>query len=159
MATYTQPVVFELSGLSYGIDITKVSSIENNVSYIPVPNSAPYIKGIMNLRGSVIPVFDLKKRFGIEDNVQTTSMIMVNLNKTMIGIAVDAVKEINIIPENKIVEMPRLVKQQDTLYFDRVANINDRLVVLLDIDVLIPEEDQDVYNRLSEELSSENGAN
>lgn len=157
MATYTQPVVFELSGLSYGIDITRVSSIENDVTYTPVPNSAPYIMGIMNLRGSVIPVFDLKKRFNIQNGVRSSSMIIVNLKKTIIGIAVDAVKEINNIPSQNIVDMPSLIKKQDTTYFDRVANVNGRLIVLLDIDVLIPEEDQEAYNKMTEEISSENG--
>lgn len=157
MATYTQPVVFELSGLSYGIDITRVSSIENDVTYTQVPNSAPYIMGIMNLRGSVIPVFDLKKRFNIQNGVRSSSMIIVNLKKTIIGIAVDAVKEINNIPAQNIVDMPSLIKKQDTTYFDRVANVNGRLIVLLDIDVLIPEEDQEAYNKMTEEISSENG--
>lgn len=156
MANYIQPVVFELNQLNYGIDIKKVASIEHGINYIAVPNTAPYIKGIANLRGNVIPVFDLKKRFGIEDNNTADSMIILNLNKTIIGILVDAVKEINEIPSNKIVDMPKLVKQQDTLFLDRVANVNDKIIVLLDIDILIPEEDQESYNQIAEKLSSEN---
>lgn len=156
MASYTQPVVFQLNGLSYGIDIKRVSSIENSVNFTPVPNTAPYIRGIMNLRGNVIPVFDLKERFGMDSGTEGAA-IVVSFDKTTIGIAVDTVQEIDDIAPEHIVPMPTMIKKQDTMYYDRVANVNGKLVVLLDIDALIPEKDQEEYGRIAEEMAEKNG--
>lgn len=156
MSDYTQPVVFMLNGLSYGIDINRVNSIEYGVNFTPVPNTAPYIRGIMNLRGSVIPIFDLKKRFGME-NTNEGSAIIVNFDDSVIAIAVDSVQEINIISKEHIVPMPNLVKTEDCGCYDRVANVNGNLIVLLDIDELIPKETQAAYSKIAEQMSEKNG--
>ncbi len=157
MANYEKPVIFKLESQSYGIDINKVASIEVGLTYTPVPNTAPYIKGIMNLRGDIIPVFDLKSKFNLASEMTGAGTIVVNLEKTTIGIPVDVVEEIQQIDKSKIVDMPTLIKKEDTAYFDRVANYGDKLIVLLDIDALIPLKDQESYRQIAEEFANENG--
>ena len=68
MSDYIKPVVFKVGNEMYGVDINLVQSIEREIQVVPVPNSMPYIKGIVNLRSEVIPVYSLKKKFGLVDN-------------------------------------------------------------------------------------------
>lgn len=155
MAHYTKPVVFRLGNESYGMDINRVASIETEIKVVPVPNVAPYIRGIMNLRGNVIPVFNLKQKFGMTGSAPGTAAVIVNMDTMTLAVEVDAVEEIHDIGRENIVDMPVLIKQQDTRYLDRVANDGGRLVVLLDIDQLITEEEKRQYSEIAQEFGKE----
>lgn len=142
MANYLKPVAFKLGNESYGVDINLVSSIEKQVDIVPVPNSLEYIKGIINLRGAVIPVFSLKRKFGMDDSQNSDNIIIVKLPEVTIAIEVDEVEEIHEIDKNAIVDMPTIVKSEQLRYLDRVANVNNKLIVLLDIEYLLSESEQ-----------------
>ena len=86
MANYIKPVVFEIDDKAYGIDINQVQSIENEIDIAPVPNSVSYVKGIINLRGEVVPVYSLKRKFNIPDDVPCKTMIIISTREVKIAL-------------------------------------------------------------------------
>lgn len=153
MANYIKPVIFKLGSESYGIDISLVSSIEKQVSVVPIPNSLQYIKGIINLRNEVIPVINLKKKFNMKDyDIPGENAIIVKLANVTIAFEVDSVEEIHNIDETELVDMPAIVKTGDLNYFDKVVNVDGKLVVLLDLNYLLNESEQTSVKKMAEDL-------
>lgn len=152
MADYIKPVVFKIGDEAYGVDINLVQAIENNVSVVPVPNSMQYVKGIINLRGEVVPVYSLKKKFNLPDDEPTDTTIIVSAGNVKIAMEVDQVLEISDITPDNIVEMPFIIKNAATMYMDRVANIDGKLVVLLDVLKLLSEEEEESMKKLTEDM-------
>lgn len=90
-----KPVIFKLKGESYGIDIDLVNGIEQEQRVVPVPNAPGYIKGIINLRGNVIPVYSLCQKFGFADcNLETSQLIITRMKEMLVAIEVEGVNEI-----------------------------------------------------------------
>ncbi len=154
MADYVKPVVFKVAGQFYGVDISLVLGIEKQMSIVPVPNSTAYVKGIINLRGEVVPVYSLKRKFGLSDPGPTETMIIINVNENGIKIAleVDEVVEIDDINPEKIVNMPLIAKTPETKYLDRVAHVKDGLVILMDVNALLTEDEAENVKKLTEEM-------
>jgi len=154
MANYFKPVIFKLGSESYGIDINLVSSIEKQVNVVAIPNTVPYMKGIINLRNEVIPVINLKKKFNMKDSdIPGENAIIVKLPNITIALEVDSVEEIHSIDESEIVDMPTIVKTGDLKYFDKVVNVNGKLVVLINAMYLLSESEQTSVVSLTEELN------
>lgn len=153
MANYVKPVVFKVGDELYGVDINLVQSIEKEVAVVPVPNSMKYVKGIVNLRGEVIPVYSLKKKFGMTADAAVDNAIIIATNDVKIALEVDEVVEISDMNESQIVDMPKLVCNEETIFMDRVANINGRLVVLMDVNRLLSGEEISGVKKLTEELA------
>lgn len=97
MSDYIKPVVFKVGNEMYGVDINLVQSIEREIQVVPVPNSMPYIKGIVNLRSEVIPVYSLKKKFGLVDNGVSENTIIIDTKNVKLALEVDEVVEIAIL--------------------------------------------------------------
>lgn len=157
MADYIKPVVFKLDDQSFGVDINLVQSIERNINIVPVPNTMQYISGIVNLRGEVIPVYSLKRKFGMNDSTtkRGENAIIITLPGIKLAVEVDAVHEIGDINEDMIVRMPFIVKTNETGYLDRVANINGRLIILLDIAKILTEEEAEGVKQFTEEMQKQ----
>jgi purine-binding chemotaxis protein CheW len=154
MANDLKPVIFKLGNESYGIDISLVSSIEKQVNVVPVPNSIAYIKGIINLRNEVIPVINLKKKFNMKDfDVPGENEIIIKFNDITIALEVDSVEEIHNIDASEIVDMPAIVKTGDLKYFDKVINVDGKLVILMDLNYLLSETEQTSVKKLAEDLA------
>ncbi|SEW36730.1 chemotaxis protein CheW [[Clostridium] fimetarium] len=154
MANYFKPVIFKLGSESYGIDINLVSSIEKQVNVVAIPNTVPYMKGIINLRNEVIPVINLKKKFNMKDSdILGENAIIVKLPNITIALEVDSVEEIHSIDESEIVDMPTIVKTGDLKYFDKVVNVNGKLVVLINAMYLLSESEQTSVVSLTEKLN------
>lgn len=154
MADYMKPVVFKLGKYEYGVDIELVQSIEKGINIVPVPNSNEYISGIVNLRGEVIPAYNLKKKFNVQTGISDNeSTIIVSLPDVKLALEVDEVLEISDIDAEKIVPMPILVKGNDTEYLDRVANSDGQLIILLDIKKLLNEEETAGVKEFTEQLA------
>lgn len=152
MANYIKPVVFEIDDKAYGIDINQVQSIENEIDIAPVPNSVSYVKGIINLRGEVVPVYSLKRKFNIPDDVPCKTMIIISTREVKIALEVDRVLEISDIEQDNIVDMPAIINSSDTDYMDRVANVDNRLIILLDTEKLLSEEEENSVKKLAEDV-------
>ena len=148
---FFQPVVFRLDNEKYGIDISYVSGIEYEQTIVRVPNSSRNIKGIINLRGEVIPVLDLRTKFNM-DNLpapKDAELIIVNLPNNKIAIEVDGVEQIHHIDENDIVDMPEIAKSSGAGYFDRVAKLDGKLIIIINPLELLSEEELQAVNELT----------
>ena len=135
-----QPVVFKLNSEVYGVDISYVNGIEREHSIIRVPNTSSTIKGIINLRGEVIPVINLKAKFGADSqNSADTELIIVNLATGKIALEVDGVEEIQNIDAANIVDMPTIAKGEGVEYFERIAKVNGQLIIMINPHKLLSE--------------------
>lgn len=137
-----KPIVFKLDNELYGFDISRVQGIEKEQQVVRVPNTAAYIKGIMNLRGHVVPVYSLRKKFGMpEGTSKDVQYVIVNVNRMLIAFEVDGVDEIHNIDNQNIHNVPSIVTNEDTRYFDKVLKTDKGLVITVDVDKLLTDEE------------------
>lgn len=143
MATLQQ-VVFKLDKEEYGVDIMKVNGIEKYQEVVNIPNSPDYIEGMINLRGEVLPIFSLRTKFNLTDKVSddNTKIIVAYTNDLKVGFVVDAVQEILQINEEDVEAAPPIVTGIDRKYIRSVAKVEDRMVTLIDIDLIVTDEEK-----------------
>jgi len=133
-------LTFSLAGEEYGIGILKVKEIIGLISITPVPQTPSHIKGVINLRGKVIPIVDLRIKFGIEamDYTERTCIIVVEIasgnHKISMGIVVDSVSEVLNIKAAEIEDTPNFGTRLDTSYILGMAKTAQSVKILLDID-------------------------
>ena len=154
MANYVKPVVFLLGKEMYGVDINLVQSLEKDLNVVPVPNSQSYIKGIVNMRNEVIPVYSLARKFGKEQEATAESTIIISSGGLKLALEVDEVLEINDIDESHILPMPSMLVKADTQYLDRVANVDGKLILLLDVEKLLSDDEAEDVKKITEELQN-----
>ena len=145
-----QLVVFELGDESYGVDISRVQDINRMQEITEIPHAPESVVGVINLRGRVIPVIDLRKRFGLPDAVHTkdTRIVVVHLEGNLIGVIVDAVSQVLRIPAD-IVEPPSpVLAGVDSRYLRGIAKLDDRLVILLDLDFVLSRREQEAISEV-----------
>ena len=136
-------LTFLLAGEEYGIGLTKVKEIIGLMTITPVPKTPDYLKGVLNLRGKVIPVVDLRLKFGIEaqDYSERTCIIVVEIlssgRKIAMGIVVDSVSEVLHIKAGEIEPTPSFGARLDTEYILGMAKCGQGVKILLDIDRVI----------------------
>ena len=137
-----QLVSFKLGEETYGIEITKIREIILMGQITQVPETPHYIKGLINLRSTVIPVIDLRARFGLtEGELTDESRIMVlNVGNRTIGIVVDAVSEVLRVSGDQISEAPPTVASLGNEYMTGLVRLKEQLLILLDVDKLFGEE-------------------
>ena len=137
-----QLVSFRLDQEEYGIEITKVQEIILMGEITRVPQTPDYIKGLINLRSTVIPIVDLRCRFGLKEEAQTdeTRIMVVNVAGKTIGIIVDAVSEVLRISQEQIAPPPPTVAGLGREYLTGLVKLDKRLLILLDIDKILGEE-------------------
>ena len=137
-----KPVVFNLNEELYGVDINLVLGIEKEQQIVRVPNTVSYIKGIINLRGEIIPVYDLKRKFNIPANENADMQyIIVRVKDSKIALEVDGVKEIHEVLNEDLFDMPSIVNSTDTSYFDRVIRSDKTLIIVINVDNLLTEDE------------------
>lgn len=136
-------IVFQLQEEEYGVPVRQVRSIEKVQHITRVPRTVDFVKGVINLRGLVTPIVDLRKRFGITDTAYTdsTRIIIVVLGDMEVGLIVDAANDVIDIPMNSIEPPPEVVGMVEVEYINGVAKLDKRLLILLNLDkVLNPDE-------------------
>ncbi len=134
-----QVVAFKLRDEEYGVNIFQVQEIRNLVDITRVPFSANYIKGVINLRGSILPVIDLKTRLGLEQTSYTddTRIVTVMVGDLPVGMLVDAVTEVLTI-RTKLVDPKKAVDKTDISNFlSGIGNIDGRLVIMLNLEEIV----------------------
>lgn len=139
-----QIVICELSDEHYGLDIAKVLEIIRHQPITPVPRSPIFVKGVINLRGRIIPVVDLRERFGMPaaDPTKETRIVVTESGATRVGLIVDSVSEVLLLPEATVEATPEVAAGEDAEYLRGIAKIGDRLVLLLELDGLFDVEDR-----------------
>ena len=142
-----QYLTFILEGEEYGVDILKVHEIKGWTPTTLIPNTPPYMKGVINLRGSIVPVIDLRQRFGLSalEYGPTTVVIVLNVISTrdeqMMGMVVDAVSDTYSIAENLLKPSPDVGGAISTDFITGLASIDEKMVIILDIDHLLNAEE------------------
>lgn len=139
-----QLVTFNLGSEEYAVDILKVQEINRMKEITRVPNAPDYVEGVINLRGKVIPVVSLRKKFFLEErenDVQSRIMIM-DIQGITMGLIVDAVSEVLRVPAGIVEQAPPMTSNVSTEFIRGIAKFEDRLIILLDMERLIgkPEE-------------------
>ena len=138
-----QYLTFILAGEEYGIEILKVREIRGWEPPTMLPNTAAYVLGVINLRGTVVPIVDLRQRFGMEckEFDKTTVVVVVRVKtedkERIIGLVVDAVSDVYDVNEDTIRPAPDLGVAIDTEYVRGLATLDDKMIIVLDIDHLI----------------------
>lgn len=148
-----QLVVFRLHNEEFGVEITDVREIVKPRHITRLPHVADYIEGVTNLRGEVIPVISLRKRFGLEhqEETQDTRIIMLEVNNSMVGFIVDAVTETLRLPEDAIEPPPSSIAGLRADYLAGVGKIDDRLLILLDVDKILTTDEKIQLQTLQEQ--------
>jgi purine-binding chemotaxis protein CheW len=153
--TEEQVVVFSLADELYGLDISRVQGIIKMPEVTRVPRAAEFVEGVINLRGEIVPIIDLRKRFGLahhKDSVDTR-IINVEMGDHLVGLIVDAVEEVLNIPSDVIEPPPDLVTTVDSAYLRSIAKLQDRLVILLDLDRVLSTAEQQAIGRMTLETA------
>ncbi len=133
-----QLVSFHLEGEEYGLDILRVQEIIRVQQLTRVPNSPDFVEGVINLRGTVIPVVSLRKRFGLSQGPgdERSRIVVVEVNGNVLGFLVDSVSEVLRIPA-ETVEAPLRLTKVEREYVSGVGKLDDRLLILLDLNCLM----------------------
>ncbi|MSP22057.1 MAG: chemotaxis protein CheW [Dehalococcoidia bacterium] len=136
-----QLVVFDLAGESFGVDINTVRAIIRMQHVTRVPDAPAYVEGVMNLRGTVIPVVDLRLRFGLEVTETTVAsrVVVVDIGGAGIVVIVDGVRAVLRIPASSVEAPSTVITTMDSYYLDGIANLDGRLLILLDIERALAE--------------------
>lgn len=134
-----QLVSFNLDKEEFGVDILNVQEINRMMMITKVPNSPDYIEGVINLRGRVIPVIDLRTKLGMQkkDSDKNTRIIVTETNNKIVGFIVDSVKEVIRIPEEITEEPPKLTTGINSDYIKAVGKLEDRLLILIDLNKIL----------------------
>jgi len=142
-AASNQYLTFLLSAEQYGVEILKVQEIRGYSAVTPIPNTPAHIKGVINLRGTVVPVIDLRAKFSMErtEYNKFTVIIVVTVGQKVVGLVVDAVSDVADIPPAEMRRTPDLGARVDTRFISGMATIGERMTVLLDIERLLSEDD------------------
>lgn len=134
-----QLVTFKIGDEDFGIDILDVQEIIRIVDITRVPNAKHFVKGVINLRGKIIPIIDLRLRLGIDEISydKDTRIIVVEVNNSVLGFIVDKVNQVIRIDKTIIEPAPPMVSEIDSEYITGVAKMKNDLIVLLDLNMIL----------------------
>lgn len=158
-----QYLTFLLGDEEYGVDILRVQEIRGWDSVTSIPNAPAFIKGVINLRGTIVSILDLRERFGIESVEYNDLTVVVVLRvkgeegdkDRIMGIVVDAVSEVYHIGEDELKDAPDLGYAVNMNYMKGMATIDEKMIIVLDIDQLMSLKDIDKMEESAKELVEE----
>lgn len=135
-----QLVVFQLGDEGFCVDIAKVREINRLVEITKIPQSPEFVEGVINLRGQIIPIIDMRKRFGFsvpEEDSKDNRIMVIETNGSLVGFIVDAVREVLRLSGDVIEPTPELIASDiDRKYIEGVATLEDRLLIVLNSDLI-----------------------
>ncbi len=145
-------LTFVLQGEEYGIGILKVREINGLMDITPVPQTPDFVEGVINLRGKVIPVVDLRLKFGMPkaDYTKETCIIVVDVNSLLMGIVVDTVSEVLEVKEEEIEPPPNFGSKVHVDFILGIGKIKDKVKILLDIDKVLTSEEIELVQQSAE---------
>lgn len=145
-----QLVTFSIGDEEFGVDILKVQEIIRTMEITKVPRAPAFVEGVINLRGKVIPIIDLRKRFGLQTrgHDKNTRIIVIEINNMIVGFVVDSVSEVLRIPASTVEPPPPMVAGLESEYISGVGKLEDRLLILLDLNRLLSREERSVLSQV-----------
>jgi purine-binding chemotaxis protein CheW len=134
-----QFLTFALGQEEYGVEILKIQEIKGFSAITPLPNAPTYLKGVLNLRGTIVPIVDLRKKFSLPEVEfsKFTVIVVVQVRGQIMGFIVDAVSDVLNVAGDAIQPTPDLHGQVDTAFITGLAKAGEKLVILLDIDKVL----------------------
>ncbi len=148
-----QLVKFYIDDDAFGIEIKQIFQILKPQEVFKVPNTPPFIEGLINLRGKVMTVFNLRKRFNLpeKENDDNTKVLIIRMDDYLLGFTVDSVSEIVRVQEEDIVETPPTLTNFDKRFLSGVAKVEEKLILLLNLQkILTPNEEEKVKELVEE---------
>jgi purine-binding chemotaxis protein CheW len=144
-------LTYFLNDEQYGIEISQVREIIAMMKITPVPRTPRYISGVINLRGSIIPVVDTRKRFEMEEIEYTeqTAIIIIEIKKMSIGFIVDMVEEVLAIEDENISEPPKFGTNVNMEFIKNMARHNDAVVMIMDMEKLFESEELNMLESIT----------
>lgn len=132
-------LAFRLGSEEYGIDILKVQEIRSAGPITEIANTPPFIRGVIDLRGVIVPIVDLRIKFGLPNASydQFTVFIILNVGARIIGAVVDSVSDVISVAPEQIKAVPEFSSTIDTQFIDGMATIDDRMIILVEIERLM----------------------
>ncbi|QCR31818.1 chemotaxis protein CheW [Lysinibacillus sp. SGAir0095] len=136
---YLKVIVFQLADKEYAIPVSNVQGIEKLMHITRVPKTREFVKGVINLRGVVTPLIDLRERFGlpVSNNEETTRIIIITLEEMEVGFIVDSANDVIDIPTDAIEPQPEVVGSNEEDFISGVAKLENRLLILLHLDKVL----------------------
>jgi purine-binding chemotaxis protein CheW len=136
---FVKVVSFHLGSEEYGVDIAQVQEIIRMVEITHVPRAPHFMEGVINLRGQLIPIIDLRTRFSMPrvDATKSTRIVVTEIGSKRVGIIVDSVSEVLNIPLEQVEDAPDMIAGVGTEYIQGVGKVGDRLIILLDLTMVI----------------------
>lgn len=135
-------LTFFIGNEEYGMGIRHVIEVIGMQKITPVPEMPGYLKGVINLRGQVIPVTDVRMRFGLEEKIYTerTCIIVVNVRESFVGLVVDSVSDVLDIPEDRMEPVPRVNQRETNRYIEGMGRVGDDVKIIVDVQRLLFDE-------------------
>lgn len=149
-------LIFNLGKEEYGIDILKVQEIRRYEQVTRIPNAPEFITGVTNLRGVIVPIIDLRVKFhlGSAEIADDTVVIVLNLKSRVVGIVVDGVSDVLSLNPEQIKPAPDFSATLSTKYLLGLGLLNERMLILIDIEKLISSEDMEIVDQITNEVSA-----
>ncbi|TYP59906.1 chemotaxis protein CheW [Thermosediminibacter litoriperuensis] len=139
MEEVRQFVVFRLGQEEYGVDILQVNTIERMMPITRVPKAPYFVEGVINLRGEIVPVIDLRKRFGLPPGEITgdTRIIIVMVDDLTVGMIVDSATEVIQLPQDAVEPAPSVAGNINSEFLEGVGKLNDKLLIILNLEKIL----------------------
>ena len=150
-ASKLEVVTFTLGDEEYGIDIQKVQELRGYDAVTRIANAPEFIKGVVNLRGIIVPIIDMRIRFGIgtPSYDQFTVVIVLNIAGRVVGMVVDSVSDVITLSQEQIKPAPEMGSALDTDYLIGLGTLEERMLILVDIDRLMSSEEMGLIEKLA----------
>lgn len=146
-------IVFRVGEQKYGMNLKYINGIEQDYQIIPVPNAPEAVKGIINLRGSVIPVYSLKKRFGLNDDTkhQGKSLLIAMSSGILLAYEVDEVVTIEEMKQENINDMPLVASNDENAFLEKVLRFRDNIIIAINVNNVLSETMREIVNQMVED--------
>ena len=144
-------LTFTLGKEEYGMDILKVQEIRGYDAVTAIANTPAFIKGVINLRGIIVPIVDLRIKFNLSkvEYDQFTVVIILNLSKRVVGVVVDSVSDVLTLAADQIKAAPSLSTSLDTKYIMGLGTVEQRMLILVDIERLMSSRDMELMDEVA----------
>lgn len=150
---YVKYLIFRIGERKYAIELVHVNGTEQGYSIIPIPDAPDGIQGVINLRGKIIPVYSLRQRFGMDPRITGPgkSALIARTSGIMVAYEVDAVEFIEELNEEQVQTMPKMATNDETSFMNKVLNIRNQIVVVVDVNKVLSPEAIEALERMIEE--------
>ncbi len=151
--TASRFLTFFVDSEQYGVDISRIKEIIAPINITHIPKTPDYVKGVINLRGSIIPVVDVRLKFGMQEREMDvdTAIIIYEVNKVSIGFIVDMVEDVLSIDDKQISDSPRFGNSIDTSFIESVAEVDNAVIMLLNFEKIFEAEELLEISKLEKE--------